>query len=188
MVPRTTLGYNPEQWLDDGTILLDAHGNIASARPDEGTSRMLLEAAWERGPSVSPDGRWLAYFSDRGGSLQLYIRSWPGLTGETQVSAGDTRLPIDNYPQWSPDSRTLYYIANDRIVAAQIRSGPGPVVESRRTLPVPLKAGAILRDIHPDGRLLIAEAQEERQGQIIVVANWFTELKNRLGVSPARGR
>ncbi len=180
----------PEQWLEDGTILMTREGSDITATRLEGPSpRMLLEAAWrEMYPAVSPDGRWMAYLSDRGGSLQLYVRSWPELTGETQVSTGEAPLTRDGFPQWSSDSRTLYYLDNERIVAADLRTAPGFVVEKRRTLPVPLKAGVILRGVHPDGRLLIAEPGEVRPGQIIVVANWFTELRNQLGEEPAPGR
>ena len=158
--------------------------NIDDGEP----ARRLLDANWrERGASVSPDGRWVAYASARSGTSQLYVRSWPELEGETLVSDGEWDLRRAMYPQWSPDGATLYYQKRDRIFAAEIRAQDGFEVLSTRTLP--FQALGQLQDIHPDGRLLIPDPEGTQQDdpsggvaqQLIVSTNWFTELRARLG-------
>ena len=59
------------------------------------------------GASLSPDGRWLAYSSDRTKTRQLYVRSWPDLEGEILVSEGEANVTSQSYPQWSADGATL---------------------------------------------------------------------------------
>ena len=62
----------------------------------------------ERYPSWSPDGKHIAYFSDRSGEYQLTLRDADG-TGDEQVL---TKFgPGFRYrPYWSPDSKKLVFI------------------------------------------------------------------------------
>ena len=57
-------------------VALEARGDIWSAPAKEGVVRNLTrtDGAFERLPSWSPDGRWIAYFSDEQGEYDLYIR------------------------------------------------------------------------------------------------------------------
>ena len=184
---------NPLAWLADGTILLSTEGAgggdlFAMNIDDDEPARPLLNARWqERGASVSPDGRWLAYESGRSGTLQLYVRSWPDLEGGTLVAEGEANLSFQSHPQWSADNGTLYYHEQNRIRAASIGTEDGFEVLSTRTLP--FQVTGFLQDIHPDGRLLIAEFEGATQSdetigaseQLIVFTGWFTELRARLG-------
>jgi TolB protein len=64
----------------------------------------------EVSPSPSPDGRRIAFVSDRGGSPQIYVKTL-GVAGETRISSG---TGYATSPSWSP--------AGDRIAYAS-RSG-----------------------------------------------------------------
>jgi len=43
----------------------------------------------ERQGQFSADGKWIAYVSDESGSPQVYVQSFPTLTGKWQVSSGE---------------------------------------------------------------------------------------------------
>jgi len=104
---------NPIEWLADGTLIVSTEGGpsgdlFALNIDDDEPARPLLDANWqERGASLSPDGRWLAYSSDRTKTRQLYVRSWPDLEGEILVSEGEANVTSQSYPQWSADGATL---------------------------------------------------------------------------------
>ncbi len=57
-------------------VALAARGEIWSAPAKEGTVRNLTrtQGVNERSPAWSPDGRWIAYFSDATGEYELYVR------------------------------------------------------------------------------------------------------------------
>ncbi|MEJ2336490.1 MAG: PDZ domain-containing protein, partial [Gemmatimonadales bacterium] len=62
----------------------------------------------ERSPTWSPDGKWIAYWSDRTGEYELTIRPADGLGAErtlTHMGAGYRYTPY-----WSPDSKKLAFV------------------------------------------------------------------------------
>lgn len=71
--------------------------------------------------NVSPDGRWLAYASDKTGTYEVYVRPFaPGkpAAGEWQVSLGDGRDP-----HWRGDGRELFFVTSTRkMMAVDVRA------------------------------------------------------------------
>lgn len=63
--------------------------------------RLTTDSANDFRPAVSPDGRWLAFQSNRGGTYQLYLAS----LDYGQVRALTTVPGNSAYPAWSPDGR-----------------------------------------------------------------------------------
>lgn len=131
---------------------------------------------------ISPDGHWLAYQSDASGRYEIYIRPFPDVqSGPWLISAGGGLAPV-----WGPDSRELFYrLANGTIMTATIEGGVSPSagqpMELVRT-PAPANTNVPRYDISPDGRrFLIRTAANQdlqaRQTQLIVVHNWFEELR-----------
>ncbi len=90
--------------------LFEARGDIFSVPAENGIIRNLTETSGvaERYPAWSPDGRFIAYFSDRTGEYELTLRPADG-KGEEQTI---TNLgPGFRYqPQWSPDSKKIVFI------------------------------------------------------------------------------
>jgi len=70
---------------------------------------VLRDGATNYHATVSPDGAWLAYDSDRDGSRAVYV---------AQVDARQPRkISGDGYaavPQWSPDGRRLVFLKAER--------------------------------------------------------------------------
>jgi tricorn protease len=109
--------------LTDGDIspsgkraVLAARGEIFSLPAEHGVVRNLTRtsAFAERHPAWSPDGKTIAYFSDRTGEYQLTIRPADG-SGEEKIL---TELgPGYRYsPMWSPDSKKIVFIDNLQVI------------------------------------------------------------------------
>ena len=90
--------------------LFEARGDVFSVPAEHGAIINVTRSSGvaERYPTWSPDGKTLAYWSDRSGEYELTLRPADGSGGETTV----TKLgPGFRYaPQWSPDSRKLAFI------------------------------------------------------------------------------
>jgi len=96
-------------------VLLEAHGEILSAPVDKGSVRNLTQTPEiaDRDPAWSPDGKWIAWLSDRGGEYALYFMTPDGLGPMHVVKLGDP--PSFFYaPRWSPDSKKIA-IADKRL-------------------------------------------------------------------------
>ena len=84
---------------------------------------LIVTPAYEGGAQLSPDGRWLLYQSDASGRPEIYVRRYPGLDRQWQVSDGG-----GIQARWSRNNREIYYRSGRRIVAATLdASGAEPV-------------------------------------------------------------
>lgn len=99
--------------------LFEARGDIFSVPAEHGVIRNLTESSGvaERFPAWSPDGKWIAYFSDRTGEYELTLRSAD--TSKTGAAGAETEQTVTQLgpgfryqPQWSPDSKKLVFIDN----------------------------------------------------------------------------
>jgi Protein kinase domain/WD40-like Beta Propeller Repeat len=141
----------------------------------------------ERNGEISPDGRWLAYQSNESGQYEIYVRPFPDVnSGRWQVSTmGGTN------PLWARSGQELFYVAPDgALMRLPIERGPA----WRSGTPTKLfdnnyawvVAGFSGRsyDISADGRRFLAiKPATEQTGapsNLIVVQNWFEELKQRV--------
>ena len=98
---------------DGKRAVVTARGDIFTVPAKEGSIRDLTRTpgAREKYAAWSPDGRWIAYFSDRTGEDELYVSPQDGIGGEIRITNDGKvfRLP----PQWSPDSRKLLFSDKD---------------------------------------------------------------------------
>jgi serine/threonine protein kinase/Tol biopolymer transport system component len=133
----------------------------------------------ESAPNFSPDGHWLAYVSDESGRMEIYIQPYPGPRGKYQIPTDDGREPV-----WNPNGRELFYRSGDKMMAVDIMRRPSFTVGKPRMLfqGVYLRAFGVqpMYDVSPDGqRFLMIKPSEQPISltQIVVVQNWFEELK-----------
>ena len=91
--------------------VFEARGEIISAPADKGNARNLTNSPGvaDRDPAWSPDGRWIAYFSDESGEYALHLSPQSGLGEVKKINLGDP--PSYFYsPTWSPDSKKIAYV------------------------------------------------------------------------------
>jgi hypothetical protein len=130
----------------------------------------------QRQPILSHDEAFLAYVSDASGSSELYVRPLVG-GAETQVT---TNGGAD--PRWSADDRALYYRSGSRILAMPVQTRPA----FRVTGPPRQASGDGLYDfsqddnwdVGPDGSVIIVRGDPASVGKLMVVLNWFDEIRS----------
>ena len=127
--------------------------------------------------SVSPDGKYVAYFSSESGSMEVYVQEFPQARTKVQISTDGGGEPF-----WRADGRELYYRSSNRLMAVAIESGstltigtPEPLFEARFAVMI---ARAHYRPM-PDGQrfLVIAPLGRDTIQPTTVVLNWTTALR-----------
>ena len=73
----------------------------------------------------SPEGKWIAYQSNKTGQNEIYVRPFPGPGADVGVSTeGGAQA------HWNANGKELFYIgADDRLMAVPIRLVPGATPE-----------------------------------------------------------
>ena len=147
----------------------------------------LVTPFQERAAAFSPDGRWLAFVSNESGRDEVYVQPYPGPGPEFTVSTAGGREPL-----WSPDGSELFYRTEDQLMVVAVEPGD----TFRADTPRPLFADPYVRDrpvtsapmydIMPDGQRFVmvsanAESGTDEGLAVILVENWFEELKERMG-------
>ena len=182
--PTTPTG----QWSPDGRWFVFTGASAATTQrdvlafnPQQGATPRPITASRfdERTPSLSPDGRWIAYAADDTGRLEIYVQPFPGSGARQQVSIGGGTEPM-----WARDSRELFFRQDDRILAV-VTGLPGQFSPSR---PVVLFAGSFEAwpqragyDVTHDGRFLFVERPDERPlTHLRVIVDWFDDLRAKV--------
>jgi serine/threonine protein kinase len=195
-------GHNlyPWSWSSDGKTLVTAEldssltdANIGAISMEGNGERIsLLKSDYvESHPRISPDGRWMAYFSDEADQWQIFVRPFPEVDqGKWQVSVDGGQSPL-----WSPDGRELYYLNEDAIMVVEVNTEPTFSASKPKTL---FRGDYVTGyeenpewDISPDGKRFIMvkraaatndDSATETRSQINIVLNWDVELKQRVPV------
>jgi serine/threonine-protein kinase len=149
-------------------------------------STLVAAPSQERNGVVSPDGRWLAYESNRSGDFEIYVQSFPDLKGQWKVSpSGGTK------PLWARGQNgiELFYVGPDGTIegvhlhaGSQAWSADPPTKLVDGPYALTSQVGPRTYDVSPDGRrfLVVKPAKQVTAPQIVVWQHWVEEDLKRL--------
>ncbi len=141
----------------------------------------FLSTSFQDGSGViSPDGRWMAYWSDESVESRVYVRTVPPSGGQWQISTAEGFSP-----QWSADERELYWVTQDnKLMAVDIDvTGDAPVVGTPQVLfetlfrSTPIQRNVF--DVSADGERFLVNTLVEGalSAPITWVLDWTAELE-----------
>ena len=192
-------------WSADGKYLAYVAGNDVWALPltnkpgdpkagDPKPIQITKTSFVESVPRISPDSRWIAYVSNKSGSNEVYVQSFPEPGIEQQVSTGAVGGAIAlAQPRWSRDGKQLFYSIPGpptRMMAVSIKPAGTSLNAAAQAIqfPHPARGQMSLFNIAPDGRFLfqvppnlnaaagpastVAAVHFAAQAPITVIVNW----------------
>jgi len=188
----------PTSTAPDGTVIVryarGNHGNqfdiySLSMDPERKLTRLIASEFAEFNAEISHDGRWIAYQTDRSGRTEVFVRPYPAMNAEWPISTAGGAEPL-----WSSQDRELFYRS---LTGAIMRVTVKPGEAWAASAPEQLLPGDGLRigggdfpmrtyDVSRDGRrfLVLKKAPGQKRGaadpSMIVVQNWFEELKRKV--------
>jgi tricorn protease len=104
--------------------LLEARGDVFTVPSENGEIINITQTPGIReiDPVWSPDGKWIAYLSDRTGEYELFMKSSDSKGDEKQITENGNiwRFP----PVWSPDSKKLAFSdKNEKLWYVDVNNG-----------------------------------------------------------------
>jgi len=174
----------PYSWSSDGATLFfwdwgpsELSGDLWAvhlAQGEPGVERVLRsqEPLWQ--PAISPDGRWLAHVA----SAMIKVSPYPEMDRFVPASGWGC-----GHPMWHPDGRSLFFLDPERrLMEAEVRTDPtfsvgGPVLVAEG----PFESF----DVAADGNRFLAVKIDRGEPitELVVVENWFEELKRKAPLS-----
>ncbi|WP_186755876.1 S41 family peptidase [Echinicola salinicaeni] len=114
LMPRkeAVKGYIQNVWpsYDGNRAVFEARGELFSVPAKDGPVINLTQSSGvaERYPAWSPDGKYMAYWSDRSGEYELMVRDLEKGTEEKTLSSYGEGYRYQLF--WSPDSKKLAFV------------------------------------------------------------------------------
>ncbi|MBK9985345.1 MAG: PD40 domain-containing protein [Saprospiraceae bacterium] len=95
---------------DGNRALVEARGEIFSLPSEEGYIQNLTRSSGvaERYPAWSPDGKYVAYWSDKSGEYELTVRDLTKGSAEEKLTSMGPGYRYNIY--WSPDSKKMVFV------------------------------------------------------------------------------
>lgn len=176
----------PNDWSSDSQfIVYESFGSKTKwdlwllRTSDRNTIPLLQSEFNERQAQLSPDGKYIAYTSDKSGSAAVYVQTFPFSGSEWRISTG-----VGAQPRWRKDGRELFYIAaGSKLMVVDVKLGPPFQVgvpkllfETRVPTIIDFRNHYV---VAADGQRFLINTITEARGStpIDVVKNWTALLK-----------
>jgi Tol biopolymer transport system component len=174
-----------QAWSRDGEwiVFLDIQGEELDLWTlplgDDGEPRPVVRTPFmEAVPSLSPDGRFIAYHSNESGDYEIYVQPFP---------EGGRRWPISTEggmdPVWSADGREIFFRNGSAMMGVSVSTAPEfrvGVPELLFQRPYNYRNGRNY-DVAPDGKHFVmidaAGVTGAERSRVDVVLGWFQELE-----------
>jgi Tol biopolymer transport system component/tRNA A-37 threonylcarbamoyl transferase component Bud32 len=197
LFPHDTSQVDEAAWSADGKWVVYRNGTVPGVRDiharriDADTARVTVAAgrADEYMPTISPDGRWVAYVSLESGREEVFVRPFPDAErARTQVSIAGGAHPV-----WAWSGKELYYVERaDTLMAVGVGGAAEfaptyrrPLFSTRPFVLFPFHQGYVALP-GDDGFIIpqrsaapVAEAR-----RLVVVLNWTPEAAAQLRRRP----
>jgi len=173
----------PSTWSRDGKYLLYTRDTELwfLTLPELRSQLFLKTPSALRNGQFSPDGKWVAYASNKSGKWEIYVTSFLDAHGKWQVSNGG-----GDQPRWRGDGKELFYLAADgKIVALPVKEGanfnsgaPVALFQANARQPV-ATSEQVAYDVTQDGQRFLINTYV-KNGEIrpmTVVLNWDADSK-----------
>ncbi len=148
--------------------------------PGKPTAFLATPSA-EFGPVFSPDGRFIAYFSNEAGgnTFHVYVRPFPGPGGPWRIST-----EFGTWPRWSRAAPELLYVTGGKVMVAPFAvKGDSFLADTPRLWsPTSIRelGNSSAYDLHPDGKRIAAVAVQDQavaQDKVVLMTNFFDYLR-----------
>lgn len=151
-------------------IVFEARGEIFTAPADRGDVRNLTQSSGSRDsyPTWSPDGKWIAYVSDKSGDDEIYLIHQMGREPEKRLTGtGHFKEGL----LWSPGSdRLLYTTEANELFMLPIKKGGEPVLIVRND-----HRNITTYDWSPDGRWVAYDFARRNRARDV----WLYDTKEK---------
>ncbi len=109
---------------DGKRVVFEARGDLYTVPAKNGPTRNLTQTQGvrESSPAWSPDGAWIAYYSDVSGEMELYVKPHDGQGEPRPLTEGSS---VWRYPaRWSPDAKKLAFAnSNNGLEILDVETG-----------------------------------------------------------------
>ncbi len=193
---RDTSSQFPYSVTPDGTGLIHSQRTTKSGsdlsllrldRQGQPVTPLVATTFEELNGEIAPDGHWLAYQSNESGRNEVYVRPFPNVdSGRAQVSTTGGTQPL-----WSHSGSELFFIdGSNSLMGVTVRTTPAFSASNPHRI-----FGLDARyytgpgrsyDVSSDGqrflfiRTTVPNDQAAASTNMVVVLNWFDELKRLL--------
>jgi Tol biopolymer transport system component len=176
----------PTDWSPDGRLIafVQLPGDIwiLPLAGDRKPFAYVATPAVEVGARFSPDGHWVAYWSDETGRDEVFVQDFPSAGAKFQVSTNG-----GSNPQWRRDGRELFYLAADgQMMSVAVTATPDfslgvPASLFQTSLRSVLQGSQRRYGVSADGQRFLMNTSLNARSlpPITVIVNWQKALEGR---------